>query len=151
MYNDINRGFEYLESRGFASADQRHYCCPQGLWNNTLMQVLEDLNVRTCRLTDISTFELSLEHDTYKLPACAVEEALAANVQAYCELATLSGSSVNIYLHQIKIDNSAPAAGGIRASTLTPILDQIAGYVSAGAANSVTLTEQWLKTNAVDA
>ena len=150
LYNDIKRGFEYLESRGFASTDQRHYCCPQGLWNNTLMQALEDLNVRTCRLTDITPFELSLEHDAYKLPACAVEEALATNVQAYCELATLSGSSVNIYLHQIKIDNSAPAAGGIRASTLTPLLDQWANYVQSGQADSPTVSEMYAKTFAIE-
>ena len=143
---DIRSGFEYLESRGYSSMSDRHYCSPQGHTNTTLLSVLDDLGVKTCRLTDITPMIYSEEHDSYAVPAVAIEEAISANNSAYIDLAVSSSSSLLMYLHQIKIDNSAPDAGGTKAVTLGVLLDKVAGYVSAGRATSPTVAENYKST-----
>jgi peptidoglycan/xylan/chitin deacetylase (PgdA/CDA1 family) len=142
IIGDLKKGFEYIEALGYSSPAARHYCAPQGQQNDTLFQVLEDLGVKTCRLTDVTTFSYTAEHDAYKYPACAIEEALQANILSYLTLAQQTSESIILYLHQIKTDNTAPVAGGIRASTLTPILDAIASMT----ADSVTMSDLYAKT-----
>lgn len=150
MYYDWRRGFEYSENRGYSSASDRHACCPQGQSNELFFRVMKDLGVKTVRMTEVTTFSLSAPHDVYKRPACAIEEAFAANVMLYTDQAVQQGDSLDAYLHQIKTDNSAPAAGGIRASTLTPLLDQWGSYVQSGQADSPTVSEMYAKTFAIE-
>lgn len=147
IYGDALASFVALESRGYGTPENRHYCAPQGQCNETLFRVLADLGVKTCRLTDQTTLTLTDELDWYRMPAMIVDEAAAPNLATHINFAVNAGASLILYPHDIY--TSGAPAGAINQASLTPALDLIAGYIASGVAESPTISGLYDKTVAV--
>lgn len=135
IYYDIKKSFDELESRGLI--DERHYCAPQGQWNETLMRVLTDLGVKTCRLTDQVPVTLSNPTDMLTLPAVQWEAAAYANAAGQVEYAVKGGQSLIIYTHEVNESNKANVA---------PVIAQVGALVASGAVTSPTIQEMYAQT-----
>ena len=129
------RELDELESRGLI--DERHYCAPQGQWNETLLRVLTDLNVKTCRLTDQVPVTLSNPTDMLALPAVQWEASAYANADDQVTYAVNGGQSLIIYTHEVSEANKANVA---------PVIAQVGALVAAGAATSPTIQEMYGQT-----
>ena len=135
IYYDIKKSFDELEARGLI--DERHYCAPQGQKNETLMRVLSDLGVKTCRLTDQVPVTLSNPTDMLALPAVQWEVAGYANTSGQVTYAVNGGQSLIIYTHEVSEANKANVA---------PVIAQVGALVAAGAVTSPTIQEMYGQT-----
>lgn len=134
-YYDIKRSFDELESRGLI--EERHYCAPQGQWNGTLLRVLTDLGVKTCRLTDQVPVTLSAPTDMLTLPAMQWEASSYANAAGQVTYAVNGGQSLIIYTHEVSEENKAKVA---------PVIAQVGALVASGAVTSPTMQEMYAQT-----
>lgn len=147
IYTDIRNSFEYMEGNGLSDPDERHYCAPQGLHNESLFEALRDLGVKTCRLTPQTTMHMCDELDYYRMPSYIVDEPSATYLDAVIDFAVASSESLILYPHDIL--PSGAGAGTINQATLIPRLDKIGGYVASGAAANPNLNEMYTQTSAV--
>ena len=142
IYADIRQSFYELESRGLSSPTQRHYCAPQGQWNEILMSVLRDLNVRSCRLTDQTIVVFSETADWYNIPSLIWDNTSYANAPAQVDVAIGSGASAFFYTHDI-YDSGAPA-GAVDKANLLPLISKVGGLIAAGQADAPTMETLFL-------